>query len=176
MTCLTIKHPNLLLIKTLMNTSWYLQPWRKPGKRSRMERLDIWVSTLTPIISGYCILNGRHPSVTGETPHVETEYGTSSFSVGSPLTTRCLLGTNISAPPWLKDAFALTYYGTAVDGFYDYLTKNEHKFQFQEPDSYYAKFCSIVQSSGTGKSRLVTEVRADHSIQCMTCSPGIVAP
>ena len=54
------------------------------------------------------------------------------------------------------------YQGSAVDGLYNYLITNDQKFTNTRPARYYAKFCSIVQSSGTGKSRLVTEVRIDQ--------------
>ncbi|KAG1775166.1 hypothetical protein EV702DRAFT_449659 [Suillus placidus] len=61
---------------------------------------------------------------------------------------------------FLYHSFVRPYVGEAVDGFYDYLKKNDKKFKAsgcRRP--YYAKFCSIVQSSGTGKSRLMTELR-----------------
>ncbi|KAG1777972.1 hypothetical protein EV702DRAFT_1196772 [Suillus placidus] len=59
---------------------------------------------------------------------------------------------------FLYDSFVRPYIGEAVDGFYEYL-KNDHiKFKGGgRSRPYYAKFCSIVQSSGTGKSRLMTE-------------------
>ncbi|KAG2141144.1 uncharacterized protein EDB93DRAFT_639299 [Suillus bovinus] len=63
-------------------------------------------------------------------------------------------------PDLLYDSFVRPYVGKAVDGFYEYLKNNDMKFTdggMQRP--YYAKFCSIVQSSGTGKSRLMTELR-----------------
>lgn len=47
-----------------------------------------------------------------------------------------------------------------MDGFYDYLKSNNEKFRgrgLERP--YYAKFCSVVQSSGTGKSRLLIELQ-----------------
>ncbi|KAF8548189.1 hypothetical protein OG21DRAFT_1526653 [Imleria badia] len=52
------------------------------------------------------------------------------------------------------------YRGAAVDGFYEYLTHNERVFKAQQNPTpgYYAKFCSIVQCSGTGKSRMLTEL------------------
>ncbi|KAG1812012.1 hypothetical protein EV424DRAFT_1349476 [Suillus variegatus] len=48
------------------------------------------------------------------------------------------------------------YVGKAVDGFYEYLENNDTKFTGSMHRPYYAKFCSIVQSSGT---RLMTELR-----------------
>jgi hypothetical protein len=62
-------------------------------------------------------------------------------------------------PAFLYESFVRPYVGKAVDGFYQYLKSNNEKFRgrgLERP--YYAKFCSIVQSSGTGKSRLMTEV------------------
>ncbi|KAG1847975.1 hypothetical protein C8R48DRAFT_730899 [Suillus tomentosus] len=59
---------------------------------------------------------------------------------------------------FLYDSFVRPYVGKAVDGFYEYL-KNIN-MEFRGPRGpYYAKFCSIVQSSGTGKSRLMIELR-----------------
>lgn len=59
----------------------------------------------------------------------------------------------------LYGSFVRQYIGEAVDSFFDYLTSNNKKF-FEKPSRpYYGKFCSIVQSSGSGKSRLLTEVR-----------------
>lgn len=46
------------------------------------------------------------------------------------------------------------YHGTAVDGFYEYLTHNENLFR---KGTYYAKVSSIFQSSGTGKSILLAK-------------------
>ncbi|KAG2341865.1 hypothetical protein BDR05DRAFT_964934, partial [Suillus weaverae] len=62
---------------------------------------------------------------------------------------------------FLYHSFVRPYVGEAVDGFYDYLEKNDKKFKGSGRSwrPYYAKFCSIVQSSGTGKSRLMTELR-----------------
>ncbi|KAG1732293.1 hypothetical protein EDB19DRAFT_1912133 [Suillus lakei] len=63
-------------------------------------------------------------------------------------------------PHVLYESFVRPYIGKAVDGFYEYLKSNNEKFRgrgISRP--YYAKFCSIVQSTGTGKSRLMTELR-----------------
>ncbi|KAG2141359.1 hypothetical protein DEU56DRAFT_911465 [Suillus clintonianus] len=58
------------------------------------------------------------------------------------------------------DSFSRPYVGKAVDGFYEYLKENNIKYKGRGIQSlYYAKFCSIVQSSGTGKSRVLTELR-----------------
>ncbi|GBE88876.1 hypothetical protein SCP_1402840 [Sparassis crispa] len=56
----------------------------------------------------------------------------------------------------LRNSFRTPYAGAAVDGLYEYLRENNRKFHSQK--NYYAKFCSIVQSSGTGKSRTVVEL------------------
>ncbi|KAG2116779.1 hypothetical protein DEU56DRAFT_984909 [Suillus clintonianus] len=61
---------------------------------------------------------------------------------------------------FLYNSFYRPYLGKAVDGFYEYLKDNNIKFKGVGAHMpYYAKFCSIVQSSGTGKSRLLTELR-----------------
>ncbi|KAH8109490.1 hypothetical protein DFH11DRAFT_938381 [Phellopilus nigrolimitatus] len=54
------------------------------------------------------------------------------------------------------------YRGNAVEGFEEYLAHNELLFDKASRgggDRYYAKSFSIIQSSGTGKSRLVHQVR-----------------
>lgn len=57
------------------------------------------------------------------------------------------------------ESFRRPYVGEAVEGFFEYLASNNKKFSEKSSRPYYGKFCSIVQSSGTGKSRLLTEVR-----------------
>ncbi|KAI9566675.1 hypothetical protein HD554DRAFT_2174092 [Boletus coccyginus] len=57
----------------------------------------------------------------------------------------------------LSGSFGAKYRGAAADGFYEYLTHNEKLFKTVNNPKFYAKFCSIVQSSGTGKSRMLTE-------------------
>ncbi|KAH7928223.1 hypothetical protein BV22DRAFT_216556 [Leucogyrophana mollusca] len=59
----------------------------------------------------------------------------------------------------LHKSFIRPFLGAAVDGLYEYLTNNNTKFSNPDSNPHYAKFCSIVQSSGTGKSRLVIELR-----------------
>ncbi|KAH7904560.1 hypothetical protein BJ138DRAFT_1166310 [Hygrophoropsis aurantiaca] len=56
----------------------------------------------------------------------------------------------------LSKSFVRPYIGAAVDGFFEYLKENSRRFANK---IFYAKFCSIVQSSGTGKSRLMLELR-----------------
>ncbi|KAI9462598.1 hypothetical protein HD554DRAFT_2330393 [Boletus coccyginus] len=58
----------------------------------------------------------------------------------------------------LSGSFGAEYRGAAADGFYEYLTHNEKLFKTVNNPRFYAKFCSIVQSSGTGKSRMLTEL------------------
>ncbi|KAH8117060.1 hypothetical protein DFH11DRAFT_1148974 [Phellopilus nigrolimitatus] len=57
--------------------------------------------------------------------------------------------------------YETTYRGTAADLFLDYLFHNDELFEQRENRGglhYYAKVLSIVQSSGTGKSRMVHEL------------------
>src|SRR6267154_2685572 len=56
-------------------------------------------------------------------------------------------------------SFYKPYVGLEVDGFYHYLKTNDEQFSLSDEGSPNVKFCSIVQSSGTGKSRLMVEVR-----------------
>ncbi|KAG1840980.1 hypothetical protein C8R48DRAFT_739736, partial [Suillus tomentosus] len=63
---------------------------------------------------------------------------------------------------FLYDSFVRPYVGKAVDGFYEYLKNNDMKFTGGMHRPYYAKFCLIVQSSGT---RLMTEVNVPCSYQ-----------
>ncbi|KAH7890575.1 hypothetical protein F5I97DRAFT_1836558 [Phlebopus sp. FC_14] len=62
----------------------------------------------------------------------------------------------------LKKSFIARYEGDAPNGFYEYLTRNNAEFH-RSSMKYYAKFCSIVQSSGTGKSRLMMQM-ADKGV------------
>ncbi|KAI6043608.1 hypothetical protein EDC04DRAFT_2890753 [Pisolithus marmoratus] len=60
-----------------------------------------------------------------------------------------------------RKAFTAPYRGKAVDAFCQYLEQRNKKFDPYGPGrapKYYDKFCSIIQSSGTGKSRLLLEV------------------
>ncbi|KAG8213429.1 hypothetical protein J3R82DRAFT_11939, partial [Butyriboletus roseoflavus] len=50
------------------------------------------------------------------------------------------------------------YKGRAVDALCEYLERNHRKFADPTARGYYARFCSIVQSSGTGKTRTMIEV------------------
>ena len=55
------------------------------------------------------------------------------------------------------EAMICVYEGTYVDKFIRYLDQNHHLFD-GIGSRYYAKFRSITQSSGTGKTRLLPEV------------------
>lgn len=61
----------------------------------------------------------------------------------------------------LEVSFRGEYMGNAVDGLYKYLKNNTKLINntIMSEEQYYGKFCSIVQSSGTGKSRTMIEVR-----------------
>lgn len=58
----------------------------------------------------------------------------------------------------LHRAFTSPYHGKAVDAFCEYLERNNEEFGKSVTPKYCGKFCSIVQSSGTGKSRLLLEL------------------
>lgn len=67
----------------------------------------------------------------------------------------------------LHRAFIAPYHGNAVDAFHEYLEINNKKFAHGSddgPPKYYGKYCSIIQSSGTGKSRLMLEL----------CTKGVI--
>ena len=55
-----------------------------------------------------------------------------------------------------EEAMTHDYKGVAVNAFIEYLKRNDRAFN--ATSEYYAKFCSITQSSGTGKTRLLFEV------------------
>jgi hypothetical protein len=75
-------------------------------------------------------------------------------------------------PAFLYESFVRPYVGKAVDGFYQYLKSNNEKFRGRGLEwPYYAKFCLIVQSSGTGKSRLSTDGRG-QAYNCIIVSGG----
>lgn len=57
----------------------------------------------------------------------------------------------------LRTAFKGGYFGGAVDYLYEYLTDCDRKFYKTDPP-YYGRFCAVVQSSGTGKSRTLIEL------------------
>ncbi|KAB5592444.1 hypothetical protein CTheo_4091 [Ceratobasidium theobromae] len=63
----------------------------------------------------------------------------------------------------LEDSFERKYVGAAVSGLYEYLENNNRLFEDacarETAKKYYGRFCSIVQSSGTGKSRAMIELR-----------------
>ena len=57
----------------------------------------------------------------------------------------------------LREALTSPYRGCAPDAFYEYLAENNAAFDVGRVRRYHGKFCSIVQSSGTGKTRLMLE-------------------
>ncbi|KAG9313098.1 hypothetical protein JVU11DRAFT_6543 [Chiua virens] len=57
----------------------------------------------------------------------------------------------------LRGALSRPFRGDALDAFLNYLEENGKAFN-EYPQRYYAKFCSIVQSSGCGKTRLMLEL------------------
>ncbi|KAG9313087.1 hypothetical protein JVU11DRAFT_6531 [Chiua virens] len=57
----------------------------------------------------------------------------------------------------LRGALSRPFRGDALDAFLNYLEENDKAFN-EYPQKYYAKFCSIVQSSGCGKTRLMLEL------------------
>ncbi|KAH7906207.1 hypothetical protein BJ138DRAFT_659186 [Hygrophoropsis aurantiaca] len=56
----------------------------------------------------------------------------------------------------LSKSFIRPYIGAAADGFFEYLKENSRRLAAH---FFYSGFCSVVQSSGTGKSRLMLELR-----------------
>ncbi|KAH7884939.1 hypothetical protein F5I97DRAFT_1300844 [Phlebopus sp. FC_14] len=58
----------------------------------------------------------------------------------------------------LRKGLSATYRGPAVNAFCEYLNQNHQAFYEGGNERYYGKFCSIVQSSGTGKTRLMLEL------------------
>ncbi|KAI6098515.1 hypothetical protein F5141DRAFT_1066869 [Pisolithus sp. B1] len=76
----------------------------------------------------------------------------------------CLLANQLQLP---SKALIASYDRKAVDGFYEYLKSSSKTFAPVSdggPLKYYAKFCSVVQSSGTGKSRLLYELRSPEDV------------
>ena len=92
-------------------------------------------------------------------PPVASEKGTNSHLVVYEVLSHLRLMLDEDNPYRLYGSFVRPYVGEAVDSFFDYLASNNNKFSANLSRPYYGKFCSIVQSSGTGKSRLLTEVR-----------------
>ncbi|KAG8701634.1 hypothetical protein FRC08_003983 [Ceratobasidium sp. 394] len=61
-------------------------------------------------------------------------------------------------PSQFADVFKAHYVGTAAADLYWHLGQLQREFVLKD-GHYYAKFCSIVQSSGTGKSRALIELK-----------------
>ncbi|KAG8730987.1 hypothetical protein FRC10_002130 [Ceratobasidium sp. 414] len=76
---------------------------------------------------------------------------------------------SVTDPSRFADVFKTRYVGTAASDLYQHLGQLQHEF-ISHPGHYYAKFCAIVQSSGTGKSRALVEVRrfTDYSVHQFT--------
>ncbi|KAG9318017.1 hypothetical protein JVU11DRAFT_80 [Chiua virens] len=62
-----------------------------------------------------------------------------------------------------RDALSRPFRGDALDAFFSYLKENDKAFN-EHPRRYYAKFCSIVQSSGCGKTRLMLELGTKKNV------------
>ena len=56
-----------------------------------------------------------------------------------------------------------SYEGSSVKAFIHYLTFNDIAYRLSDM-AYYGRFCSITQSSGTGKTRLLLEVGFCHYV------------
>ncbi|QRV96429.1 hypothetical protein RhiJN_24447 [Ceratobasidium sp. AG-Ba] len=61
----------------------------------------------------------------------------------------------------VESAFKIEYEQGAENALYDFLTRCNEEFQ---QGKYYGKFCSVVQSSGTGKSRTLIELRQKNVV------------
>jgi hypothetical protein len=72
--------------------------------------------------------------------------------------TNILRSFSHSAPTGLSEAYATPYIGNTAQDFIDYLCQRDEEVLKGEL-ILYAKVVSVVQSSGTGKSRMLTEVR-----------------
>ncbi|KAG9082438.1 hypothetical protein FRC06_005070, partial [Ceratobasidium sp. 370] len=66
-------------------------------------------------------------------------------------------------PDQFAGVFKSHYIGTAAGDLYRHLGQLQHEF-VSKPNLYYAKFCSIVQSSGVGKSRALIELKDQGAI------------
>ncbi|KAG9074455.1 hypothetical protein FS749_013988 [Ceratobasidium sp. UAMH 11750] len=78
------------------------------------------------------------------------------------ITSSCI-DVNPAEPSQFADVFKAHYVGTAAADLYWHLGQLQHEFVLKD-GHYYAKFCSIVQSSGTGKSRALIELKDQGAI------------
>ena len=101
------------------------------------------------------IVDRSHSRSTGISAEVINETGYQRLVLTSIISNTAIDLLLLDAHQILSISFKGEYRGAAVDGLHEYLTHNEKSFR---EGRYYAKFCSIVQSSGTGKSRMLTEV------------------
>ncbi|KAG1798588.1 uncharacterized protein HD556DRAFT_1306037 [Suillus plorans] len=88
-------------------------------------------------------------------------------------TQKCFKYPKLAIPCGRLKLHLRSYVGKAVDGFYEYLKNNNMKFTGGMHRPYYAKFCWIVQSSGTGKSRLMIEPLVDKMIPIYFDDPAL---
>ena len=125
------------------------------GHRNPIERSEIGVNhrILTPPTHSHTISNNR-TALDIENANEDERYS-DLVLVHTLITESSLPGID------LQRAFTQTYPDDVPDAFYKYLERNNALFS--DPGifkKYYGKFCAVIQSSGTGKSRLLTEVIA----------------
>ncbi|KAG8738463.1 hypothetical protein FRC10_006809 [Ceratobasidium sp. 414] len=70
---------------------------------------------------------------------------------------------SVTEPSLFAGAFKTQYIGTAAAVLYQHLGQLQWEF-YSHPGRYYAKICTIVQSSGTGKSRALIELKNEGAI------------
>ncbi|KAG9313113.1 hypothetical protein JVU11DRAFT_6563 [Chiua virens] len=100
----------------------------------------------------------KHPWIKGD---IETAWKEKSYrnirrlAILHPTTVR----QNISPERLskLRAALSRPFRGDALEAFFNYLEQNDKAFN-NHPNQYYGKFCSVVQSSGCGKTRLMLEL------------------
>ncbi|KAF8598013.1 hypothetical protein BDV93DRAFT_526995 [Ceratobasidium sp. AG-I] len=69
-------------------------------------------------------------------------------------------------------AFASPYFGAAADGLFEHLERCNKNFVQNHPGPYQGRYCSIVQSSGTGKTRTIIELaKRDVLVVYMNARP-----
>ncbi|KAG8691239.1 hypothetical protein FRC08_010225 [Ceratobasidium sp. 394] len=95
---------------------------------------------------------------TGEYEEVEQYISNALGLQPSPEASREQEATPVDNEASLATAFEGEYVPGAEVAFCEYLERCNEAFK-NSLESYYAKFCSIVQSSGTGKSRMLIELK-----------------
>ena len=78
---------------------------------------------------------------------------------------RPLLTSNKLLPTVLADAYEQPFIGDAPDVFIKHLTRLEES---RATEVFYAKVVNVIQSSGTGKSRMLSEVGQVFVLSCPT--------